>query len=110
MTKEEVIYELDHSNRAVNVELDKQYNSYLLGKASAYDEAIELVKEIDKPERKRGRWIEKSKWQSGRWIKWFECSICGEKDYNAEMYEDMPFTGLSNFCPNCGADMRGESE
>ena len=72
---------------------------------TALNIAIEALQE---PERKRGRWIEKSKWQSGRWIKWYECSICGEKDYNVEVYEDMPFIGLSNFCPQCGADMRGE--
>ena len=62
------------------------------------------------PERPKGRWILKKEWHGGRWHKWYECSRCGEKDDNYEMYEAMPFAGgLSNFCPNCGADMRGES-
>lgn len=52
------------------------------------------------PERKKGEWINRKY----RWIKsismwWYsayECSICGEagiKDWD--------------YCPNCGADMRG---
>ena len=76
----------------------------------SYEALSMAIEALQEPERKQGRWIEKSKWQSGRWIKWFECSICGEKEYNAEMYDDMPFTGLSNFCPNCGADMGSEQE
>ena len=99
MTREEIIESLE------NIKYINDYHRCREG--IAIDKAIEALKE---PERKCGRWIEKSKWQSGRWIKWFECSICGEKDYDAEMYEDMPFTGLSNFCPNCGADMKGEQE
>lgn len=95
MTRKEAIKIMEHLKSIVSSEDYKE----------AFSMAIEVLKE---PERKKGKWIEKSKWQSGRWIKWFECSICGEKDYNAEMYEDMPFTGLSNFCPQCGADMRGE--
>ena len=96
MTKEEVIYELDHSNRAVNIELDKQYNSYLLGKAAAYDEAIELVKEIDEPERKRGRWIKYG-------FKW-KCSECDGKIN----IDGTPEENGLYYCPNCGADMRGK--
>jgi len=41
----------------------------------------------------------------GKWIHWArsdECSVCG---YNTGKYE----MG-SNFCPNCGADMRGEMD
>lgn len=40
-------------------------------------------------------------------ISWFECSECGDRDYNAEMYEAMPFCNVSNYCPNCGARMDG---
>lgn len=51
------------------------------------------------PERKKGKWIDK-----GRKII-YKCSECGN-------YLD--FSGLNagrgdaNFCPSCGADMRGE--
>lgn len=53
------------------------------------------------PERKKGEWLHKSKQLAAlntAW--WYECSICG---YHA-------FNGMrTDFCPNCGADMRGES-
>lgn len=56
-----------------------------------------------------GRWLEKKTWSLGRWVSWFECSECGDRDYNAEMYEAMPFCNVSNYCPNCGAKM-GDAE
>lgn len=43
----------------------------------------------------RGKWIDH---QEGRWI-YAKCSECGT-------VHDVK----SNFCPNCGADMRGEAE
>jgi hypothetical protein len=47
------------------------------------------------PQRKKGRWIEHNPHKWGLGIV-FECSECGEK------IDCEP----SNFCPNCGADMR----
>jgi len=52
------------------------------------------------PERKTGKWIEVDDYYnciSGR------CSVCG---WESHLYED-DVVGM-NFCPNCGADMRGE--
>ncbi len=48
---------------------------------------------------KRGRWIKK---EERVWY-WYECSECGESPLfrNGERV-------LSDYCPNCGADMRGE--
>ena len=54
---------------------------------------------------KRGRWIYNI--ESGEYV----CSACGEnalsfrKDtlYGVDLYE----TCLTDYCPNCGADMRG---
>ena len=48
---------------------------------------------------KRGRWIEHNPHKRGLGII-FECSECG---YEVDCYE-------CNFCPQCGADMRGRSE
>ena len=42
-----------------------------------------------KPERKKGEWIDEL------------CSICGQYVYSGD---------TNNFCPNCGADMRGEKD
>lgn len=54
------------------------------------------------PERKKGKWLHKSKQLAAlntAW--WYECSICG---YHA-------FNGMrTDFCPNCGAEMRGNED
>ena len=57
------------------------------------------IRDIEKlpsaePERKRGEWIDKSGGIEGAWN---YCSVCGEQAID-----------LYDFCPNCGADMRGE--
>jgi rubrerythrin len=58
-----------------------------------YREVLELL-EPAQPERKTGKWIHQAKF--GR----IECDQCSSVYRNA-------FTP-KNFCPNCGADMRGE--
>lgn len=47
-----------------------------------------------KRERKTGEWIDKGEDYMIRWT----CSNCGRRD-----------THIYNFCPDCGADMRGEN-
>lgn len=55
------------------------------------------------PERKKGRWVECD--TTEHW----KCNQCSDR---APMYwdgENMSYAEwLSDFCPNCGADMRGE--
>lgn len=51
----------------------------------------------NKREQKKGKWIDdgfKEEW----WGEQFTCSICGET-----------MIGTSNYCHNCGADMREET-
>ena len=53
-------------------------------------------------EPKRGEWIAKTENYHSHWV----CSECGGwalLEYNEQMC-------LSNFCPNCGADMRGKDD
>lgn len=50
---------------------------------------------ITEPERKKGKWL----FPYGD-KKYKRCSVC-ERDYYSIPHD-------SNFCPNCGADMRGE--
>ena len=52
------------------------------------------------PERKKGKWIEKED-PYGFFNSIPVCSECGCTTKMRERY---------NFCPNCGADMRGEEE
>jgi hypothetical protein len=53
--------------------------------------------EVEKAkERKTGKWIDKSDGIDGAWN---YCSVCGEQAID-----------LFDFCPNCGADMRGEPD
>lgn len=62
-----------------------------------------------KPERKKGKWID-AEWENintGEKRKGRRCSVCGHGyfryDVSVNTVSDIP-----NFCPNCGADMRGE--
>ena len=58
----------------------------------------------EQPERKKGKWIFDGKRHEGG-IVWCHCSVCGSKE-NA----DYAMIQGINFCPNCGADMRGEED
>lgn len=51
----------------------------------------------DKNKQKMGKWIDMDT-PTSRYIPRYKCSICGN------------WANHSNFCPNCGADMRGEED
>ena len=49
--------------------------------------------------------------RTGHWIKsnplmLSECSECGNKAFGYHGFDEV----LTDFCPNCGADMRGDAE
>ena len=52
------------------------------------------------PEQRKGKWISDGQ-DIPHGCEWMHCSACGGK------FLDVP-AERSNFCPNCGADMRGE--
>lgn len=54
------------------------------------------------PERKKGKWIEQDDGWDGIY---YECSECREA---FTLMDGTPTDNLYNFCPHCGADMRGE--
>ena len=58
------------------------------------DSVIFNIKKIPtiNADRPKGEWIKDAEW----WCV-YKCSVCGET-----------FDELTNFCPYCGADMRGE--
>lgn len=62
----------------------------------AYEMAIKELK------RKKGTWIEQEDGWGGYY---YDCSICKE---SWTTIDGTPVDNGMNFCPNCGADMRGE--
>lgn len=73
-------------------------------------EAIDKMPSADVAEVKHGKWIENSTGTSHK------CSVCGcpvlyvfDMDLSYREHSDY-CECLSNFCPHCGADMRGETE
>lgn len=85
-------HEMKHDKR-------RSFDDYDCGAANAYEHANDLLDEMPTiEERPQGEWIDKTKVTD--MSVWFECSLCG---YSLEWKE-------TNFCPNCGARMRGEEK
>ena len=66
-----------------------------------YNFALNRVLEAPtiEPERKTGEWIHDG-YDIPHGVDWMHCSECGRRE---------PYVpaAMTNFCPNCGADMRG---
>lgn len=60
--------------------------------------AIENAPTIE--ERKKGKWIHDG-YDIPHGVDWMHCSVCGRREPHVP-------AAMTNFCPNCGADMRGE--
>ena len=78
--------------------------SEALDRAFGYGHAVDALRELPsaQPERKTGHWI-----KTARWGRVYYCDQC--RNY-------LDFDGVNvgrgsaNFCPNCGAKMRGEQD
>lgn len=68
---------------------------------------IDAINALPSAEPRKGKWVQKSKPLDLCTEWWYECSECGSRPLN-DRYGH-PYH-LSNFCPNCGADMRGEED
>ena len=81
--------------------------------------AMQVLDELPsaQPERKKGRWIpvdsysafggDEATWMAhGNPVAFYYCSECKEQAYAGEDGESL----LTDYCPNCGADMRGEQD
>lgn len=79
----------------LNAFKEKLCNQYRWIEAQEYEELIDRLMNLQ-PERKKGKWIDSA--ISIKGVPTEACSECGEWSYGAD----------KKFCPNCGADMRGE--
>lgn len=70
----------------------------LMGRVMFFTEQLPSAQ----PERKKGRWIDQD---DGAYYP-VECSECRK----IPLFDVDGDYRLSNFCPNCGADMRGEQD
>lgn len=64
---------------------------------NAYSQGYKQGTCDSKYDRPQGEWIDTGDMQE-YWAEEYQCSICGEKDH------------WHNFCPNCGAKMKGGAE
>lgn len=93
----------DYISRQVAIKAIKGHINFVNADMEGYNmarrqmmELIELLPAADVRENVRGEWI----FPYGD-KKYKRCSVCGSVFYS------IPYN--TNFCPNCGADMRGES-
>lgn len=81
------------------------------------DIAIKDAPTLDVIERKKGKWLpvdsfsafggDESMWMAhGNPVAFYYCSNCKEHAYAGED----GYSLITNFCPNCGADMRGDKQ
>ena len=73
-----------------------------------YSPTIKTIKEFpaaDVQPVKRGKWIAENRDNRG-YADCYTCSHCKSYVYTYTLMKDCEF----DFCPNCGADMRGDTE
>ena len=92
------------------IDIDLNNPRYVYGNQAYYDDVTsgiswmisDRVKDklipLKRPERKKGKWIPIVKGERGYSAGDFQCSVCCKSN---------PCYHLTNYCPNCGADMRG---
>lgn len=86
--------------------LEIKFSNGMVRRGVAYVRVNELVDELKalptiQPKPHKGHWIPVTNGRGGH-----ECEIC--HDYAPSYQSGNEY--LANFCPNCGADMRGEQE
>lgn len=84
----EIIYRQDAIDSLANMYCKSDSEGYVWIIRSDAWAKIDALPPAQPEERKKGKWMKDEGWNF--------CSICGEQTIN-----------LYNFCPNCGADMRG---
>lgn len=98
----------DCISREAVIRLAEQYPLIIGSRCSGLIADIKHLPSVT-PQPKKGKWIEEGKWSEGcgmgeTYGSYWRCSSCDEitqGDY---------YQCGANYCPNCGADMRGEKE
>ena len=80
------------------------YRFYELPNIAISRDNFEKMKPYEQPKRKKGRWVE-CNFPGQEHV---FCSQCKEDFYDDDLR--MGRNDYPNFCPNCGADMRGGDE
>ena len=70
------------------------------------DKSILMSLPSVQPERKTGHWVEIGDEPYDEW----ECDVCGFTIDGSGCIDPEEYRDIYRFCPNCGADMRGEQE
>ena len=65
---------------------------------------VAAIEALQESERKKGHWEE---WEDSYGEVCYRCSVCKE---DWVLIDGTPQENMWNFCPSCGADMRGEEE
>ncbi len=72
--------------------------------SDAYFALDKAITALSQPQRMRGKWIDCSSSDH------YKCSVCGCRTGFWLEDNDALAEWLSDFCPSCGADMRGEQD
>ena len=93
-----------------NTEDDIPYTNYSYCE-DCLRKGLKLLREQKKnlqvqPERKTGHWVEIGDEPYDEW----ECDVCGFVIDGSGCIDPEEYRDVYKFCPNCGADMRGEQE
>lgn len=80
---------------------EEEIYAYKVGYNDAIESIAQFAPTANVVERKVGKWVEPTRDGCVTYDKnaYRECSCCGAKTYLAMQYK---------FCPNCGAEMKGE--
>lgn len=88
--------------------VDKERYDRLLENSTIIADALNKYQAADVAERKKGKWIagKVKHIKNGELRNMRECSECGACYFVYDAYNCID--EIPKFCPNCGADMRGE--
>jgi rubrerythrin len=90
------------SRQAAIDALDKRFDNIPMEQTTEILQLRRDLRQLPSAQPKRGKWIHHPEIGWGEtWL----CDQCGEKTTSTVMGKPR-----ANFCPNCGADMRGEQD